>query len=75
MKINFDKKMTGEKLKSYRLKKGLSISYLSDLTGISPSSIRNCENGKSSLTIRNLVVLCDFFKKSIDETLAYVIIS
>lgn len=71
MRIIFDKVKTGDKIKSYRIDKNISLKEASELTGISVQSLTNCENGKSLLSLKHLIIICNFYGKTIDETLSY----
>jgi len=51
----------GSTLKKLRTERGLSIKKVSEDTGFSTSSISRLENGKTSITIRNLIKLLDFY--------------
>jgi transcriptional regulator with XRE-family HTH domain len=51
----------GSTLKKLRTERGLSIKEVSEDTGFSTSSISRLENGKTSITIRNLIKLLDFY--------------
>ena len=74
MIIQINKELTGKKLKNYRLKISQSIKQVSETTGISKDSITNTEKGKSLISITNLVILCNYYNKSIDSTISYNII-
>ena len=51
----------GSTLKKLRTERDLSIKKVSEDTGFSASSISRLENGKTSITIRNLIKLLDFY--------------
>ena len=51
----------GSTLKKLRTERELSIKKVSEDTGFSASSISRLENGKTSITIRNLIKLLDFY--------------
>ena len=62
------------KLAKIRKSKGLTQKDISDLTGLSVSTISNIENGDNSYTIRSLIKYAevlgyelDIFKKSVDS--------
>ena len=62
------------KLAKIRKSKGLTQKDISDLTGLSVSTISNIENGDNSYTIRSLIKYAevlgyelDIFKKSVDN--------
>lgn len=74
MTIFINKKMTGQKLKSYRLGKNLSIEDVAQATGISRYSIVNIERGNFIISTLNLVILCNYYNESIDSTIAYNVV-
>lgn len=74
MKILLDKIKTGNKIKSYRIGKNISLKEASKITGISIQTLTNCENGKSLLNLKNLIIICNFYGKTMDETLSYELI-
>jgi transcriptional regulator with XRE-family HTH domain len=51
----------GEKLRELRKSKGLSIRKVSEDTGFSVSFLSKLENGKSSITIKNLLKLLGYY--------------
>ena len=62
------------KLAKIRKSKGLTQKDISDLTGLSVSTISNIENGDNSYTIRSLIKYAevlgyelDIFKKSVND--------
>ena len=62
------------KLAKIRKSKGLTQKDISDLTGLSVSTISNIENGDNSYTIRSLIKYAevlgyelDIFKKSVNN--------
>ena len=62
------------KLAKIRKSKGLTQKDISDLTGVSVSTISNIENGDNSYTIRSLIKYAevlgyelDIFKKSVNN--------
>lgn len=62
------------KLAKIRKSKGLTQKDISDLTGLSVSTISNIENGDNSYTIRSLIRYAevlgyelDIFKKSVND--------
>ena len=62
------------KLAKIRKSKGLTQKDISDLTGLSVSTISNIENGDNSYTIRSLIKYAevlgyelDIFKKSVNS--------
>ncbi len=74
MIIQINKELTGKKLKNYRLNIFQSVRQVSEVTGISRDIIINIEKGKSLISITNLVILCNYYNKSIDSTISYNII-
>ncbi|MBN2169454.1 MAG: helix-turn-helix domain-containing protein [Actinobacteria bacterium] len=57
----------GKLLKGIRNEKGYSIRKVSDETGFSVSFLSKLENGKTSITIRNLIKLLDFYDVTLSE--------
>lgn len=57
-------------LKTLRLERELSIRKVSEDTGFSPSFLSRLENGKTSITIRNLIKLLDYYGITMAEALA-----
>lgn len=57
----------GNLLKNIRNEKGYSIRKVSDETGFSVSFLSKLENGKTSITIRNLMKLLDFYDVTLSE--------
>lgn len=51
----------GARLKDLRKGKGLSIRKVSEATGFSVSFLSKLENGKTSITIKNLIKLLSFY--------------
>lgn len=49
----------GEKLKQYRKEKGYTIKMMSEYTGLSVGYLSTVEQDKTSLTINNLVNICE----------------
>ncbi|WP_019134113.1 helix-turn-helix domain-containing protein [Kallipyga massiliensis] len=50
--------VVGPRIKSYIKKQGISVSYLSDKTGISLQALRRILNGKSKLCAEVYFLLC-----------------
>lgn len=71
MTININKQKTGSNLKEYRLENNLSIIDVAEATGISRYSIANIEKGNCLISTINLVILCNYYNRSIDSTIAY----
>jgi len=57
----------GGKLRELRKAKGLSIRKVSEATGFSVSFLSKLENGKTSITIKNLIKLVDFYGVTLAE--------
>jgi transcriptional regulator with XRE-family HTH domain len=57
----------GEKLRELRKGRKLSIRKVSEGTGFSISFLSKLENGKSSITIKNLIKLLDFYGVTLAE--------
>lgn len=58
----------GNKIKSLRTDKGLSIDQVSEATGIEPASLEDIESSKHvELSIRDMLVLAKFFENSVDD--------
>src|SRR5450756_115219 len=51
----------GSTLKKLRTERGLSIKKVSEDTGFSTSSVSRLENGKTSITIKDLIKLLDYY--------------
>jgi transcriptional regulator with XRE-family HTH domain len=60
----------GARLKDLRKGKGLSIRKVSEGTGFSISFISKLENEKTSITIRNLIKLLNFYGVTLPEVFA-----
>lgn len=60
----------GEKLRELRNDKGLSIRKVSEATGFSVSFLSKLENGKTSITIRNLIRLLNFYGVTLADIFA-----
>ncbi len=57
------------KIKELRLEYGLSIIKLSELIGVTDSTISRWERGITDITGANLIKLCDFFGVTADYLL------
>ena len=55
----------GIKVKLLRNKKGLKQDDLANVLGLSRAQISNLESGKSNLSIKQLEILCEYFKVDI----------
>lgn len=60
----------GQILRSLREERGLSLRKLAEETGFSPSFLSRLENGKSSITIQNLIKLLNYFGTTLPEIFA-----
>jgi len=60
----------GKILKNLRKERGYSMRRLSDETGFSLSFLSKLENGKTSITIRNLVKLLSFYGVTLSDVFA-----
>lgn len=49
----------GKQLKEQRIKKHYSMQYLADRIGIQKSTYFYCENGRTGLSVGNLVKACE----------------
>lgn len=65
----FDLKIFGERLRLLRKEKGLVMTDICDLLGVSSAQISDMENGKTGTTMARLVVLADFYGVSTDYLL------
>jgi len=52
--------MLGEKIKTTRRAKGLTLQYLQDNTGVHYTQISKMERGECKLLSKNLLKVCDF---------------
>jgi transcriptional regulator with XRE-family HTH domain len=59
----------GERLRSLRQQRGLSLAELADATGISTSFLSLVETGRSDITLGRLMLLVKFFDTSVEELL------
>ncbi|MDA8405896.1 MAG: XRE family transcriptional regulator [Deltaproteobacteria bacterium] len=59
----------GSKIRSYRKRKGLSLSRLSELTGVAASNLSSIELNKTSPTLNTLAKIADAFDVRIGELL------
>ena len=57
----------GQKLTSYRTKKGYSVNKLANLAGISQSYLRDIELGNKNPTVEILSILCDTLNITLKE--------
>ncbi|MCZ7648793.1 MAG: helix-turn-helix domain-containing protein [Planctomycetota bacterium] len=54
-------------LVTYRVRKGLTLRQLSELTGLSPATLHRIEQRKSSLTPRSRILLQQGLQLSVEE--------
>jgi transcriptional regulator with XRE-family HTH domain len=59
----------GAKIRSYRKRKGLSLTKLSEMTGIAASNLSSLELNKTSPTLQTLARIADAFDVKISEFL------
>ncbi len=59
----------GAKIRSYRKRKGLSLTRLSEITGIAASNLSSLELNKTSPTLQTLARIADAFDVKISEFL------
>lgn len=59
----------GAKIRSYRKRKGLSLTKLSEITGIAASNLSSLELNKTSPTLQTLARIADAFDVKISEFL------
>ncbi len=59
--------MFGERVKEYRIEKGVSQMDLASSIGVSKGIISLWENGLREPTLSNLIALADYFDLSLDE--------
>lgn len=69
--MKVDKIKTGLNIRKLMQKYGHSVVMLSDITGLSPSAIRNYINGKNPPSLQNLGVIADVYDVSISEIVVY----
>lgn len=74
MRVIIDNKKIGENIKNLRLENNMNLDELSSVTGIAKNILINYELGKKQLNIKNLIIVCNYFKKKIDDLVSYQII-
>lgn len=61
------KVFVGNKLKNYRMKKGISQSELGEILGVKNNSVSAYERGKRSMTLDQLKIAADYFNITVDD--------
>ena len=51
----------GEELKALRTQRGLSLQYIADRVGITRQSVHAYEQGRASISVQNLIKICDLY--------------
>ena len=51
----------GDELKSLRLARGMSLQYIADRVGITRQSVHAYEQGRASISVQNLIKICDLY--------------
>lgn len=74
MRVIIDNKKIGENIKNLRLENNMNLDELSSVTGIAKNILINYELGKKQLNIKNLIIVCNYFKIKIDDLVSYQII-
>ncbi len=74
MRVIIDNKKIGENIKNLRLENNMNLDELSSVTGIAKNNLINYELGKKQLNIKNLIIVCNYFKIKIDDLVSYQII-
>jgi transcriptional regulator with XRE-family HTH domain len=59
MNMKYDMKHVGRNIRTARKKKNLTLEVLSGLAGVTDSFLGMVERGASSLSIENLIAICD----------------
>lgn len=57
----------GERIKYFRMKKGITVNKLANLAGISQSYLRDIELGKKQPTVEYLSYVCDALGVSLEN--------
>lgn len=57
--MKIDKELIGKRIKDSREKAGLSQAQLAEMMNLSPNHVSSMERGKSLLTTKRLLMLCD----------------
>lgn len=71
MKVKVNMKDTSKKLNKLRIDNKFTLEDVVLNTGISSSVLDNIENGKSNISVLNLVKLCRLYKVKVDDVLCY----
>ena len=74
MRVIIDNKKIGENIKNLRLENNMNLDELSSVTGIAKNNLINYELGKKQLNIKNLIIVCNYFRIKIDDLVSYQII-
>lgn len=74
MRVIIDNKKIGENIKNLRIENNMNLDELSSVTGIEKSILINYELGKKQLNIKNLIIVCNYFRIKIDDLVSYQII-
>ena len=74
MRVRINNKKIGENIKNLRLENNMNLDELSSVTGIAKNNLINYELGKKQLNIKNLIIVCNYFKIKIDDLVSYQII-
>lgn len=65
-------KLNGKKIALYRMKRGLSLKALSELSGIDSGTINRLEHGKASPRPRTVKSLCEALEVPFEELFTIV---
>lgn len=60
-------KLNGEKIAVYRMKKGLTLKALAELSGIDSGTINRLEHGKASPRPRTVRALCEALEAPFED--------
>ena len=74
MRVIIDNKKIGENIKNLRLENNMNLDELSSVTGIEKNILINYELGKKQLNIKNLIIVCNYFRIKIDDLVSYQIL-
>jgi len=69
MMMKYDTKHVGKNIRTARKKKNLTLEVLSGLAGVTDSFLGMVERGASSLSIENLIAICDVLDVTPDSLL------
>ncbi len=73
-KLKDPNKHIGFKLKSLRLKEGLSQQNVADDLGMSAAAYSKIENGRTSMSVNRLMQISDYFKVFVADLLDYRVV-